>query len=85
MAHDVYYKLTDAMLISTANCSIGDQSHHLGAQQIKNLLLGAKPANVFEKYALDIIKTEALPQEIEAFAKVHHLSIKKIQEVLDAS
>jgi hypothetical protein len=77
--------VTDAMLVATANCSIGDKKKHLNAQQVKNLLLGKKPKNVYENYALKIIKTEALPQEIEAFAKVHSLILKQVNKVLYAT
>jgi hypothetical protein len=76
--------MTDAMLIATANCSIGDKKKHLNARQVKNLLLGKKPKNVYENYALKIIKTEALQQEIEAFAQIHNLQLEQINKVLYA-
>jgi hypothetical protein len=72
------------MLTATANCSIGDKSKHLTSEQIKNLLLGKKPKDVYENYALKIIRTEALPQEIEAFAKVHKIPMSVINKVLNA-
>jgi hypothetical protein len=77
--------MTDAMLVATANCSIGDKKKHLSVKQIKNLLIGQKPKDVYENYALKIIKTEALPQEIEAFAKIHNIPMKQINKVLNAN
>jgi len=56
----------------------------LNAQQVKNLLLGKKPKNVYENYVLKIIKTEALQQEIEAFAQTHNLQLEQINKVLHA-
>lgn len=71
------------MLLATVNCSIGDKNKHLDAKSVKNLLSGAKPKTVFEKYALDIIKTEASVQEIENFAKYYRIPKKSIMAVLN--
>ena len=56
------------MLVATVNASIGNESKHLGANDIKKLLMGKTPEQPIEKYALNIIKTEALKEEIEDFA-----------------
>ena len=78
------YNITDAMLTATANCSIGDKSKHLTSKQIRDIFLYGKPKNNIERYIIDTIKTEALPQEIEAFAKIHKIPMSIINEVLNA-
>lgn len=64
-------KQAPTMLIATINCSIGDKRNHLDAETIKKLLQGKEPATNLEKYALDVIKTEATQQEIEAFIEYY--------------
>ncbi|MDR1461316.1 MAG: hypothetical protein LBI78_06710 [Campylobacteraceae bacterium] len=76
--------MTDAMLVATANCSIGDKKKHLTSKQIANIFLHGKVRNSLEQYIIDTIKEEALIQEIEAFAKFHNLSLEQINKVLYA-
>ncbi|WP_263833787.1 hypothetical protein [Sulfurospirillum oryzae] len=71
------------MLVSTVNTSIGNENKHLGAHDIKKLLMGKIPQNPLEKYALDIIKTEALKVEIEDFASHFKIPMKKVNKVLN--
>lgn len=71
------------MLVSTVNASIGNEEKHLSANDIKKLLMGKIPEQPVEKYALDIIKTEALKEEIEDFAMHFKIPIKKVNKVLN--
>lgn len=71
------------MLVSTVNASIGNEDKHLGANDIKKLLMGKIPEKPIEKYALDIIKTEALKVEIEDFANHFKIPMKKVNKVLN--
>ena len=71
------------MLVSTVNASIGNEDKHLGANDIKKLLMGKIPEKPIEKYALDIIKTEALKEEIEDFAIHFKIPMKKVNKVLN--
>ncbi|MDR1285668.1 MAG: hypothetical protein LBJ88_05670 [Campylobacteraceae bacterium] len=77
--------MTDAMLIATANCSIGDKKKHLTGKQIADIFLHGKTKNNIEQYIVDTIREEALPQEIEAFAKIHNIPMKQISKVLYAN
>lgn len=70
------------MLVSTVNASIGNEQKYLGASDIKKLLMGKNTELPVEKYALDIIKTEALQEEIEDFAMHFKIPMKKIHKVL---
>lgn len=71
------------MLVSTVNASIGNEEKHLGVNDIKKLLMGKIPEKPIEKYALDIIKTEALKEEIEDFASHFKIPMKKVNKVLN--
>jgi len=71
------------MLVATVNSSIGNENKHLKADDIKKLLLGIPPRSPIEKYALDIIKTEALQKEIEDFATYFKIPIEKINTILN--
>ena len=71
------------MLVSTVNASIGNEKKHLSASEIKKLLMGKSPELPVEKYALDIIKTEALKEEIEDFAMHFKIPMKKVHKVLN--
>lgn len=71
------------MLVATVNASIGNEDKHLAANDIKKLLLGKSPQKPIEKYALDVIKTEALKEEIEDFAMHFKIPMKKVYKVLN--
>lgn len=70
------------MLVATVNASIGNENKHLSAHDIKKLLVGKVPQKPVEKYALDVIKTEALKEEIEDFAMHFKIPMKKVNKVL---
>lgn len=71
------------MLMATVNASIGNEEKHLGVSDIKKLLMGKIPQKPIEKYALDVIKTEALKEEIEDFAMHFKIPMKKVYKVLN--
>lgn len=71
------------MLMATVNASIGNEEKHLGVSEIKKLLMGKIPQKPIEKYALDVIKTEALKEEIEDFAMHFKIPMKKVYKVLN--
>lgn len=71
------------MLVATVNASIGNEEKHLGVSDIKKLLMGKIPQKPIEKYALDVIKTEALKEEIEDFAMHFKIPMKKVYKVLN--
>jgi hypothetical protein len=75
-------KAAPAMLLATINCSIGNKSNHLNAVAIRGLLAGKSPQNNYEKYAIDIMKSEATDQEIESFARFYRIPKKSIKAVL---
>lgn len=70
------------MLLATVNASIGNSKNHLKPQTIKKILSGDVPQNLIENYALNIIKTEADSQEIEAFAKFYNIPQRKVNKVV---
>lgn len=63
------------MLLATINCSIGNKDNHLTAQTVKELLDGREPVNNLERYAIEIIRTEATQQEIDYFIKHYNVLI----------
>lgn len=64
------------MLLATVNCSIGNKANHLDAKTVLPLLQGKEPSTALERYALDIINTEATQEEIEAFMrKMNHAEL----------
>lgn len=75
-------KQAPSMLVATVNCSIGDKKKHLEAKIIKELLAGKSPQSNLEKYAIDVIKTEATQQEIESFASFYRIPKKSIKATL---
>lgn len=76
-------KTAPAMLLATVNCSIGNKKNHLDSKVIKELLTGKKPQSNLEKYAIDVIKTEASQQEIENFANFYRIAKKSVKAVLN--
>lgn len=80
---DATKKQAPKMLLATVNCSIGNSTKHLKASDIKKLLSGNKPETSVEKYALDVIKTEATQEEIISFATYYRISKKSISKILN--
>lgn len=58
-------------LLITINCSIGDKSRHLSIDGLCDLLLNIKEKenhlSQIEKYAIETMKRESIPQEFEWF------------------
>lgn len=79
----VVKKQAPTMLIATVNCSIGNKKNHIDVNTIKALLSGKAPQNNIERYAISIIKTEAVPQEIEQFASFYRISKKAIKALMN--
>ncbi len=73
------------MLLSTVNCSIGDVSKHFSLGKLKNIFYKKEPLNPYEKYALKVIKNEALPMELKDFTDYYHISPTRVNQLLDVS
>lgn len=71
------------MLLATVNCSIGNTKKHLKASDIKKLLSGIEPETTVEKYALEVIKTEATQEEIISFATYYRVPKKSLSKILN--
>lgn len=73
-------------LLLTINCSIGDKTKHLNIETLKDLFLNIKEKenhlSLIEKYAIEIIKTEAYPQELEWFKQDYNIPQESIDYVL---
>ncbi|MBN2894368.1 MAG: hypothetical protein JXK05_00555 [Campylobacterales bacterium] len=72
------------MLLSTVNGSIGDPSKHFTLTKLKTLFYKKEPLNAYEKYALKVIKQEAMPSEIEAFVNYYKIAPKRVERLLSA-
>ena len=72
------------MLLSTVNCSIGNKEKHFTLTGLKNLFYKGEELDVYDKYALKVIKSEALQTEIEDFVSYYRISPKRIHEVLSS-
>lgn len=71
------------MLKATVNCSIGDISLHLNAEQIIALLSGERLTNsALENYAIKTIKTEAFPGEIDEFINFYKIPKEKAYKII---
>lgn len=81
--NDATKKQEPKMLLATVNCSIGNTKKHLKASDIKKLLVKNKPETSVEKYALDVIKTEATHEEIIAFATYYRIPKKSLSKILN--
>lgn len=73
------------MLLLTVNNSIGNKKKHFTVEDLCQLFNKKQNFSNAEKYALDIIKTEASPEELSWFSKDYHISLSKIKHVLSAN
>jgi hypothetical protein len=72
-----------AMLRATVNCSIGNKSLHLKADDLIVLLSGGHIENsTLEQYAIKTIKTEALQKEIDDFLSFYKIPKEKAYEII---
>ena len=77
-------KIKPMMLLSTVNCSIGDKSKHFTLTSLKKLFYKKTNLNPYEKYALKIIKKEAMKEEIEDFISYYKIPHSRIQKAISA-
>lgn len=75
-----------APLLLTINCSISNKKNHFSEEELKDLFLNIKTKenylNIFEKYAINIIQTEADEKEIAWFKEKYHIPQESIDNVL---
>lgn len=73
-------------LLLTINCSISNKKNHLNIEQLKALFLNIEykknHLSILEKYAINMIQTEAEKEEIKWFQKAYHIPQKNIDNVL---
>lgn len=72
------------MLLYTVNQSIGDRARHFNLTALKKLFYKKEPLTRYEKYALKVIKKEALPVEVEEFLAYYKIPTKRVEKVLEA-
>ena len=74
------------MLLSTINCSIGNEANHLTIDDLCDLFLNIKEKecklSTLEKYAICTMQDEALPQEFEFFKQKYNIPQENIDYVL---
>lgn len=75
-------KIKPMMLLSTVNCSIGDKSKHFTLTSLKKLFYKKTDLNPYEKYALKIIKKEAMEEEIEDFISYYKIPYSRVQKAI---
>ncbi|MCR2055557.1 hypothetical protein CHLV4139_08665 [Campylobacter helveticus] len=84
----VYGNMAEPLLL-TINCSISNKKNHLNIEQVKDLFLNIKHKkthlNTLEKYAIDMIQTEAKKEEIEWFKEKYHIPQESIDNVLNST
>ncbi|WP_188109430.1 hypothetical protein [Sulfurimonas indica] len=73
------------MLLLTVNNSIDNKKKHFTIDKLCRLFNKEQNFTNVEKYALDTIKTEALPEELSWFSKDYHIPLSKIKHVLSIS
>ncbi len=69
------------MLLLTINNSIGDQKKHLTIAMLCDLFQKETDFSPVEKYAVDIIQTEATESELSSFSKQFNIPKEKINHV----
>lgn len=72
------------MLLYTVNQSIGDVSKHFTLISLKNLFYKEEPLDMYEKYALKTIKSEAMDIEIQEFADYYKIPMKRVNKILSS-
>jgi len=77
-------KTKPMMLLATVNCSIGDKSKHFTLTSLKKLFYKKTNLNPYEKYALKVIKKEAMKEEIEDFISYYKIPRSRIQKAISA-
>ena len=75
-------KVKPMMLLSTVNCSIGDKSKHFTLTELKKLFYKKSDLNPYEKYALKVIKEEAMKEEIEDFINYYKIPHSRVEKTI---
>lgn len=72
------------MLLLSANCSISDRNKHLSVEELKNLFMsvGSRELSEVEKYVVEVIQSEAHPQEIKNFQTRYHIPQERIDTLM---
>jgi len=70
------------MLLLTVNNSIGNIKNHFTVESLCQLFNKTDKFSNHEKYALDIIKTEATQEELEWFSNEYNITLSKIEYIL---
>ena len=86
MTNEQKLEIVKPPLLLTINCSIGDKNRHLSVEGLCDLLLHIKDKEnhltQIERYAITMIKEEALPQEIEWFKQRYNIPQENIDYAL---
>ena len=81
---DNYYKLKPHSILLDINCSIGNEKKHLTIEQVVKLFdKKVEEFDVFDKYAIDILRTESSKESIDAFVKEHNISNEKLEYIMN--
>ncbi len=69
------------MILYTVNQSIGDKSKHFTLTSLKNIFYKKEPLDMYEKYALNTMKNEAMDIEIKEFADYYKIPLSRLKKV----
>jgi hypothetical protein len=68
------------MILYAVNQSIGDKSKHFTLTSLKNIFYKKEPLDMYEKYALNTIKNEAMDVEIKEFADYYKIPLGRLKK-----
>jgi hypothetical protein len=81
---DNYYKLKPHSILLDINCSIGNENKHLTIEQVVKLFdKKVEEFDVFDRYAVNILRTESSKESIDAFVKEHNISNEKLEYIIN--
>ena len=72
-----------SFLLATVNCSIGNKANHFSNQDLVNLFYKKDNFSNLEKYAIKVIKTEALAIEIDWFILENNIPPSIVNNILE--
>lgn len=77
-------KPTTPMLLLSANASISDKSKHLSVEELQNLFMsvGSRELSEVEKYIIEVIQSEAHPQEVKNFQARYHIPQERVDALM---
>lgn len=70
------------MLLATVNNSIGDRNKHMKINELIKLFDVQEELTNIQKYAIDMIQTEATDQEINFFVNKYNIFQEKLNHIL---